>query len=169
MAFFGPILVVCFLQMRKTKNSLNYRSFTMPLFCDIQSLKTLGCDRDLWPSRPRFAKMGFETSLETPPLLPCVPGLRSTMFYRYSQDLKAVIHSGAIMRQGCEREKDLSVLNTTRPALIAIQCPQLPSIHQMNCRDGGYFLTAVTFPFMTIKHGKSISREQRIVLYLFGT
>jgi len=49
---------------------LNFRNFTKPFICDIQSLKTIGCDRDLQPSRPRrdvipstprLAKMGLET------------------------------------------------------------------------------------------------------------
>jgi len=54
--------------------SVNYGSFTKPILRDMQSLKTIGCDRDLWPSRlrrdvkssrPRLAEMGLETRLET--------------------------------------------------------------------------------------------------------
>jgi len=55
LAFFIPALVISYLQIQQTKNTLNYRSFTKPYRCSIQSLKATW----LWP-RP---------SLETPSLL----------------------------------------------------------------------------------------------------
>jgi len=71
---FQPVLVVSYLKYNKQK----FRWITEVLlshFFAIFSLKAQGCDRDLSPSRPRRdlkpsrprrAKMGLETSLETP-------------------------------------------------------------------------------------------------------
>jgi len=53
------------------------KNFSKPYRCNIQSLETMGWDRDLWLlrhrrdlklSRPRLAKMGLDTSSETPSL-----------------------------------------------------------------------------------------------------
>jgi len=58
-----------FLTCKYTKQkSLNYKSFTNPFLCNIQSVETCSLrhrDRGLKPSRPILAKMGLETSLET--------------------------------------------------------------------------------------------------------
>jgi len=57
-----PTCFGCFLPANTTeKNSLSCRSFTKPFLCDIQRLKTISCDRDLKPSRPRLAKIELET------------------------------------------------------------------------------------------------------------
>ena len=74
LTFFQPVLVVSYLQIQQ-KNLFSCRSFTKPFLCDIQCLKTIGSDRDLWPSKPRRdLKPSIETEtrkngLETP-LLP---------------------------------------------------------------------------------------------------
>ena len=40
LAFFPPILIVSYLEIQQTKNSLNFGSFPQPYPCNIQSLKT---------------------------------------------------------------------------------------------------------------------------------
>jgi len=53
-AFFLLAFVVLYLQIQHTKSMLNYRSFSMPYCCSIQSLKTIGL-------RPR--PVAFETGM----------------------------------------------------------------------------------------------------------
>ena len=67
LVFFRPVLVVSYLQigLQQTNNSLNYSIFTKTFLWDIQSLKTIGCDRDLKTSRPRLAKMGLATETKS--------------------------------------------------------------------------------------------------------
>ena len=52
------LFLTCKVQIQQRKSSLNYRSFTKPYYCDIQSLKTIG----LWP-RP----VAFVTETESRP------------------------------------------------------------------------------------------------------
>jgi len=61
-----PVLTFPYLQVQPTiqQNMLNFRNFTNPYRCSIQSLKTLACDRDLKSSRPRLAKMCLGRSLD---------------------------------------------------------------------------------------------------------
>jgi len=47
LVYLRPVLIVSYLQIQQTKNSLNYKSFTKLFLCDIQNLKTIGCARDL--------------------------------------------------------------------------------------------------------------------------
>jgi len=47
LAFFRSVLVVSYLHIKLTTNSLNYKGFAKPFLCDMQTLQTIGCDRDL--------------------------------------------------------------------------------------------------------------------------
>jgi len=58
LAFFQSVLVVSYLLIQQRKNSLNYRIFTKPYPCNIDSFKTTG----LWPRPATFeSKMRPET------------------------------------------------------------------------------------------------------------
>ena len=58
LAFFQSVLAVSYLLIQQRKNLLNYRSFTKPYPCNIDSFKTTG----LWPRPVTFeSKMRPET------------------------------------------------------------------------------------------------------------
>jgi len=63
--FFQSLLVVSYLLIQQRKNSLNYRNFTKPYPCNIDSFKTTG----LWPRHVTFESMmrpeTFTTKTET--------------------------------------------------------------------------------------------------------
>jgi len=65
LAFFQSVLVVSYLLIQQRKSSLNYRSFSKPYPCNIDSFKTPG----LWPRPVTFeSKMrpgSFKTETET--------------------------------------------------------------------------------------------------------